>query len=319
MQTPDPIFELLNREIPEKLWHYTSLSAFHGIVTSRRIYATDLRFLNDREEFTHAREIADNLIAETPEVGPNSFPVKQFLEKATNLAFNTGRLHPGRLQVFVASFTAVEDSLSQWRAYSRDSSGAGLAFDAAAFRPPPESGTLVSFAPCVYDLDTKKRLIEHALHHFVDEMSYSWTAKLQWAIEQLRAPFPSGGLQLPNDPEFDGRVQIALSRTQADLLRIAALLKNSSFREENEWRLVLPVFAEKELLQTPRLFRTGRTTLIPYVAYPFSSNPDETLPLTDLILGPGSDAHSVSAAQSFLLSHGIRVMPRESKVPYRPW
>ncbi len=38
-----------------------------------------------------------------------------------------------------------------------------------------------------------------------------------------------------------------------------------------------------------------------------------------MILGPGSDENFVSAAKSFLESEGIKLMPRQSDVPYRPW
>src|SRR5580658_10274652 len=65
----DAVKELLNTQIPDKLWHYTSTRGFQDIVTSKKIFATDVRFLNDREEFTHARKIADEIIQEADEFG----------------------------------------------------------------------------------------------------------------------------------------------------------------------------------------------------------------------------------------------------------
>ena len=67
-------------------------------------------------------------------------------------------------------------------------------------------------------------------------------------------------------------------------------------------------------------FRVEKTTLVPYVAHPFSWDDTvaaESLPLVDIILGPGSDENSVFAAQKFLNSQGLRLKPRLSKVPYR--
>src|ERR1039457_3338216 len=43
----DPIHDWVYRPIPKKLWHYTSVQAFQGIIASGNIYATDVRFLND--------------------------------------------------------------------------------------------------------------------------------------------------------------------------------------------------------------------------------------------------------------------------------
>jgi DUF2971 family protein len=323
----DPISDLLSTPIPERLWHYTSIQGFQGITTSKKIFATDLRFLNDREEFVHAQKLASEVVQEVPETTSNGLPAKEYSQKAVDLAFSTGPLQPSRLQIFVACFSAAEDQLSQWRGYSRGSSGVSLAFDLKALRPPADIGTLVSFAPCVYEVALKKKLIQHALHHFTDEVSAFWNG----AVEAARGLVTSGAtaesvreiaerLRNPtNVSDFTKRLIDATHKTQVDLLRIAALLKNSSFHEEIEWRLVLPVSTAKESLQNPILFRPGSTTLIPYIAYPFSRNPDSPLPLTDVILGPSSDANFVSAAQAFLRSEGIRLIPRQSEVPYRPW
>jgi hypothetical protein len=85
--TRERIFqELSNKPIPGKLWHYTSVEGFQKIVTSKRIYATDLRFLNDREEFVHSKIIASQLIENAPELGDDGFPHKKHLADAYDLA-----------------------------------------------------------------------------------------------------------------------------------------------------------------------------------------------------------------------------------------
>jgi hypothetical protein len=97
-------------------------------------------------------------------------------------------------------------------------------------------------------------------------------------------------------------------------MRMAALLKNSAFAEENEWRLVLPTLSRTPPMRNPPQFRVAKTTLIPYIAHPISSAP---FPLVDVILGPGSDENALFAAQTFLKSQGLEIAPRLSKVPYR--
>jgi hypothetical protein len=104
----NPIDYLLSRPIPEKLWHYTSIQGFHGIVTSKRMFATDLRFLNDHEEYIHTRALANKIVGETPELDTNGFPNGKFLANAVTLAFDSGPL--ARSQVFVASFSAAVKS-----------------------------------------------------------------------------------------------------------------------------------------------------------------------------------------------------------------
>jgi hypothetical protein len=52
----------LSRSIPKQLWHYTSIAAMQSILQHGEMYATDARFLNDREELIHAAKYSDTLI-----------------------------------------------------------------------------------------------------------------------------------------------------------------------------------------------------------------------------------------------------------------
>ena len=134
---PNLVLELLARPIPEKLWHYTSITGFQGIVESKRIWATDARFLNDREELIHIDQFADEVIEAATERD------KELVSLALRLARIRG------LRVFVACFTELEDNLSQWRGYSHDSIGVSLAFDFRLVRPPAAAESVVAFAPCI--------------------------------------------------------------------------------------------------------------------------------------------------------------------------
>jgi len=318
----NPIDELLNRTIPEKLWHYTSIQGFHGIVTSKSMFATDLRFLNDRQEFIHTRHLADEMVGEAPELDSDGFQNRKLLAKAVGLAFDSGPLT--RMQVFVASFTAAEDQLGQWRGYSQGSSGVSLAFDPKSFRPPAGIGTLASFAPCVYDPVKKRELLLDAIHHFKEEVRSYHKDIFEAACELYPEKRASNKEEVvkefleanPSKKKTFEELAAAVTNTRVDFLRIAALLKDSSFEEENEWRLVLPMLIDQATPpKNPPRFRVGKTTLIPYIAHPFSAA--GPLPIVDIILGPGSDENSVFAAERFLKSAGLSLTPRLSKVPYR--
>jgi hypothetical protein len=52
-------------------------------------------------------------------------------------------------EVFVASFSAAKDQLSQWRAYSYGTAGVSLEFDLRGFRPKGGTGFAACFAPCI--------------------------------------------------------------------------------------------------------------------------------------------------------------------------
>jgi hypothetical protein len=322
----DPITALLNTPIPEKLWHYSSISGFQGIIESKSVFATDLQFLNDRREFIYTRKIAEDVAASMPEQGPLGFPKREFAMNAVNLTFETKFLDLKGIQIFVACFSHEEDQLSQWRGYSHGTSGVSLAFNLAELHPPAAIGTFVVFAPCEYDPSLQRELVESALKHSFDSMENRWNTvvkatavKIAGASASQRAALEQeAALAASQDSEFAFELQKATNKTRMELLKIAALLKDPTFREEKEWRLVLPVLKEKTDLQNPRWFRPGRTTLIPYIKYSLLRKSDNKLPLVDLILGPGSDSNAGEAARSFLRDQHLDVTPRESKVPYRP-
>jgi hypothetical protein len=115
------VIDHISKPIPEKLWHYTSYAAFQAIVSSKKIWATEYRFLNDREEFRHAKNLALELVEEELEFVGAQFPARDTLRNSVNVAFNTGALHGDRHRIMVASFSEAEDQLSQWRGYPRDS------------------------------------------------------------------------------------------------------------------------------------------------------------------------------------------------------
>jgi hypothetical protein len=114
---PDLIQTFWDTPIPEKVWHYTSLQGFLGIITNKSIFLTNILFLNDREEFIHAKKMAREMVEGTPELDGRGFGNKEFFERAVSAGFDY-KDEFGPWDVFVASFSAAEDQLSQWRGYS---------------------------------------------------------------------------------------------------------------------------------------------------------------------------------------------------------
>jgi hypothetical protein len=182
------------------------------------------------------------------------------------------------------------------------------------------------FAPCVYEESKKKELISFALHHGVEGLTAIYNELPKVRLRSHKEPSTydfSGTLKeiqdKVKDPTRMRRLVDAVLRTFLDLFQIVALLKNRSFEEEREWRLLISGAAEDETLQYPRQFRIGTTTLVPYVAYPLTTEPDTPIPLCDVLLGPGSDENSAVAARGLLETQGVKALPRMSSVPYRPW
>lgn len=319
----DRITNLTTTKIPRVLWHYTSIDAFKKIVESKQIFATEVRYLNDRSEFLHVKEIADLLLSDMPD--PKTKLDRGALDLArriVELSFETAsQVAP---EVFVASFTAAEDQLSQWRAYSYGSSGVSLGFDLTGFRPNAGIGVAACFAPCIYRTEDKKLLLRTAWaslakliisigkgHSSSQKVYDAWkrgsASKRDWIVAMGKE----------RKPPSKGQIKL-LSRLLRDTLVISGLSKHESFKEEEEWRLVLAIPPSTSVPHLPRQFRSKPTTLVPYIAYPLCGT-GKSLPLTEVILGPGSDENAVRATEIFLKDRKLNAHVRLSAAPYKIW
>jgi hypothetical protein len=314
----------IQKPIPAKLWHYTSYAAFKGILESKAIWATDYRFLNDREEFRHCRKLAMDLAALEPEFVGQKFPAREFLVKALNAAFNTGVLREDRLRLMVASFSEQGDQLSQWRGYSGSSTGVSIGLDLRGLRPPAGVHTMVVFAPCVYRDEEKTSLLKAIFALYYETIQSYWDDVISQAQEKTSEPVgltPEDlqGIILANQGPLSQFVVRAQNHLQADLLRIGSLMKDESFSEEKEWRLALPSEIITMPTQHPIEFRAVRNALVPYVAYPLlAKNQEGPILCNDLILGPGSHPHAEVGVNLLFQTQFITTRARPSKIPYQP-
>jgi hypothetical protein len=168
--TNNPVETLLSTPIPQEVWHYTTIPGLQGILSSGKIWATDVRFTNDKTEFIHARDVANECLRAAKIPGlPSDFPIEE-LSKMFDKAFDEGALSPLQNEVFIASFSAADDLISQWAQYADNSQGVSIAFDLRNIRPQKELQIAVTFAPCVYSPRDKRLLIEASFGHFAPRL-----------------------------------------------------------------------------------------------------------------------------------------------------
>lgn len=107
-------------------FHYTGLSGLIGILESKEIWLTDIRFLNDEMEFHYFIDVLFECFNEKAKL----------LDHETRLecegAIHTIGALQGIVSVYVASFSKDGDSLPQWRGYSAGG-GYNIGFSASDF------------------------------------------------------------------------------------------------------------------------------------------------------------------------------------------
>lgn len=110
----------------KKLYHYTDTNGFLGILKTKRVWATDYKFLNDPSEHSYGRQVVKQIFEELIEENPD-LPLKSIYElrygKTPVIAETFSRGY------YIASLTEEKDSLEQWRAYGNNGKGFAVEFN----------------------------------------------------------------------------------------------------------------------------------------------------------------------------------------------
>ncbi len=208
------------------------------------------------------------------------------MEKVVSLGLET-------VNVCVCSFSEEGDVLSQWRAYGGKTSGIAVGFSGSFLRKMSEQyGWLV---PVVYDREKQRSLVRTLLGDSLDE-----------SLKSIR----EGNSGVSNLFEY--------------LPRYAPILKDHSFVEEKEWRIVTrPLPCTDERFG----YRPGGSMLIPYFRLPLAIQ--EKGSIKEVVVGPTPyPRQSLRAVDGLLTKYDIPtsslisqdvVTVRSSEIPYRNW
>ena len=266
----------LYADVPqERLYHYTSFNGLLGIVGSGALWASDIRYMNDSAELKHTADLIRTEVNRRIGAGHNKPDLlNQFLDWVTH------RITNGHM-LFAASFRANGNLLSQWRGYSRLGKGVSLGFDPVYIMRCANQQSF-QIGRCVYSCEQQALLISQVVD----------------AVETLAADHVPAA---PHQGTGNGNgYHVFFEQIESDLLRIAALLKHPSFREEEEWRIVSPVITD--YVEAPVQFREGTSMLVPYIMFDL-----RPITLQHLFLGPTPNKTiSMNSLTMYLAKNGIR-------------
>ncbi len=136
------------QENTDLVFHYTNLTTLIGIVENQCLWATDLYFLNDRNEYKHGMNIIENVMES----------IKTEENKHILHAVSVVIKEISEVNRYVICFSKEGDSLSQWRAYANNGSGISIGFN----RKKLESALLGtnSFNCIIYDKEKQKSAVK---------------------------------------------------------------------------------------------------------------------------------------------------------------
>jgi hypothetical protein len=288
--------EVLSQTPPDILYHYTDQFGLLGIIKDREIWASHHQCLNDTQEFLHAKSLIGKVIDERKS-GADRETINLLDEMKTTLEVSRGY---EEVNLFVASFSADGDSLSQWRAYGGQTAGFALGFKGPEIKRilPPK----FNIVRCIYKPSEQQKVAEAIVAEVLGKLH---------SIELV------GAANLKMEIEV-------FSRTV--LHAFALIFKDHKFKDEKEWRIVsrhplmegLPSDSDTDILRFD--CRTGKSMLIPYWKIRLHEK-HKMLPLQIVFVGPNPNMEqSVRSLRSFLKSQQMNPeIVQESKVPYRNW
>ena len=111
----------IRKDLPAKIYHYTSLEALCSIVENQEFWLGDSRQMNDYNEALELLKPLNTLLNQD-----NDLYVK---EDKVNIITKRAKEALTKTPIYIASFTALNDDASQWERYAQNATGVSIEFD----------------------------------------------------------------------------------------------------------------------------------------------------------------------------------------------
>ena len=263
-----------HEDVPKTLYHYTSLEALVSIVQSRRLWASNIRFLNDRTESLHLIENVLDVLRKL--VSPAHKAIVRTVQE--RLGSTPKQAH------FVASLSEKDDLLSQWRAYCPPGAGVSIGFPSTVLEGQwianPRPGDPLFLSASLQKVRYLSPDHQKELQAFIERL-FALEQKEGSGAEQyypsssvLSVVSPFFDLELIPEEEQKPLVEIALESirqaeggmlaprlntpgetTAAWAINFAPFVKHEAFKEECEWRKLI---SKDSRVMPGQKFRRGK-------------------------------------------------------------
>lgn len=269
-----------------KLYHYTSGSSLLNILDSSSLWATSIHHMADASEFIHCFDLVKSqLYAQKSKTSDENLQsicdvLVERLERLSHLA------------IYVACFSEIDDSISQWRGYCPPSFGYSVGFNSNKLEILASSQGF-TLRQCIYNPQQKVAM----LNNWISEVLTFINTKRPTTVSI--ADFCERGIE-----EFLGR-----------FATVASYMKDASFQDEREWRLVGLVPSDD-----PRVsVRSKKSMLIPYVPIQLHLSQNSKL-LWNIRIGPTPHIElAMDTLSLYFRKVNIENGVGRTMIPYRDW
>lgn len=193
------LLRFMGTPVGGKLFHYTDANGLMGIIQSRALWTTDIRFLSDSAEYRYAIDLAAEVIVSRWDAST--------VEGRRAIALVNSLPGARAFPRFVGCLSAAEDSVAMWRTFSRGREGYAIEFldHQISIR------TTENLLRCEYDRAIQQSEILRLTNYVLS----LWN--------------------LYHDPAFES---FLITEFQEGIQVLASVFKRPGFRSEEEWRIV---------------------------------------------------------------------------------
>lgn len=268
------------------IYHYTTPDALISILSSRRMWATNLLFTNDPSELVYAESVITECLDEV--IADCSAKSDTNRCKWLDGFKLTTRRQRERNDWYSVSFCGSGDLLPQWRTYG--ALGGGLAMGWSTGSELPELPVRVGIE---YDSSRQKQMVRDIIRHHLAHVE---------AFVDITKP----------------EARVALEHATGSLGVFFSVFlysfKHEAFEQEREFRFVYPAFGSHLPEGKELLFRRFDSIVKPYIEVDFGA-----AELREIVYGPtGNSALTERWLRLALDSAGLeRVTIRRSAIPMR--
>lgn len=267
---------------PGNIYHYTTQKGILGIVTRREMWATQVHFLNDKNEVFLTFKLLERELKK--QAGQVQTPaIKAVLN---DIRRNLPRIDQGH--ICIASFCEEKDLLSQWRGYGNLGKGYAIGFNLKELNNIAKRQHFVIW-PCVYNPALQLELVNYLIENWCREFCGHRPVQHEKMLEIINT----------------------------SVCQLAPIIKDESFSEEKEWRLVSSVVSSK----SPQFaFREGEFSLIPYYNFQIADEHGNSS-IKTIVVGPSPHMELArNSLSTFLNANRLPTVEIiSSKIPFRNW
>ena len=245
---------------------YCSLEAAKKILENGYIFASDMSYMNDKEELSFGVDILIKAFERINQTTKNA-KLKKILNEIINNPDNVRKIKNDLTKdfVFISCFSRKADKLSQWRAYGDNGYGVCLVFDFDITKGDSKSDKF--WMDDVKYIRKEEKMI-----------SKEWKEILRFVEDNMVNSIKSIS-QISNEPAD------VIDYIPSELKREIPFWKNKEFKEEEEFRNVCLYKEVQDLQKYPINFRVDKTFIIPYIKLLYNSEKNETS-LIEIVVGP---------------------------------